>query len=530
MNYQKKYFKYKYKYQKLLKEIESDKGGYNNSLLEQIYNPILNMPINNNLINFPQRPNVRNPSVSNIQRPIIRNPSVSNIQRPIIRNPSVIPRRSHSFRPIMSPMIRPVRPVYLIRTPSPPPSPPPVTKILVKQLNGVVSFNYFSFTYKNKKFNIMLCGTNENYCVNESFCSPCNPNQHCYNLQQLVQAYSNKNKCLDLFTYDPLNKVNSLNDLAEIDSGELSLNNKIIIKGTQIIRDNPTFTNVSQLIEKLESESKCKYNGDINKADLETIIDDILNNSHTRINLFTDDEKKKILDYFNFKSELISFDNINSRNIRHHKWNINKIKSSADKEILNPLFFLPKNLLNISSYTYDMTEFKNYIDNIDASKLSINLIRHLINKNDEDGKKDLNDLYDTFNNNITNFNNKPSDINKTVEPFRELIKKQFDKSIFEGEIEYENLIKQTIRIDMIPILYLIFRMFKIFKNKPHRSNDSCNNTNYFKNILCVGSKKSMEIISTFINNNMNVNITYSSNSQDGKERCVIFDQPLEFFN
>ena len=148
MNYQKKYFKYKYKYQKLLKEIESDKGGYNNSLLEQIYNPILNMPINNNLINFPQRPNVRNPSVSNIQRPIIRNPSVSNIQRPIIRNPSVIPRRSHSFRPIMSPMIRPVRPVYLIRTPSPPPSPPPVTKILVKQLNGVVSFNYFSFTLK----------------------------------------------------------------------------------------------------------------------------------------------------------------------------------------------------------------------------------------------------------------------------------------------------------------------------------------------------------------------------------------------
>ena len=102
----------------------------------------------------------------------------------------------------------------------------PSDQVYVKHISGLREINLFKITDLN--INLLILGTTHQYCHSSNMCNPCEPKEHCYDLENYVKDLT-QNKCVDLFIEDSIEhkKLKILRDLKS--SVKYSIFNDMVI-------------------------------------------------------------------------------------------------------------------------------------------------------------------------------------------------------------------------------------------------------------------------------------------------------------
>ena len=272
------------------------------------------------------------------------------------------------------------------------------------------------------------------------------------------------------------------------------------------------------------------------------------------------------------------------KNVRSHFWDLRKINNYIFRKGFNSIFMFLEGEEVESILVKGHSEFKEtllYEEYLLYFHIYLTFEYSILNKYVRDYDSVINRHFDiilakiiskylneTFTRNFIEKNkefetNVTSLFYKNITQFRLLIGKQLKKSIFNSKTElfFKAYLEFLVRSDdLLSIFgqkgmylwatdtYAILRMFKFkFDPKKHLSNDLCDNSNYFKNIIFIGGEHhSFNVrlfISIYFKKNFNsiiksnrsdealetFNISSTDTYKGDRFRCIEFS-PTRFFN
>ena len=476
-------------------------------------------------------------------------------------------------------------------------------KIQVKQISGLELLNFI----KVENRNILILGSIHSYCTPKDICDPCLSSKHCYDFSSYIKKVSEK-KCVDVFVEEGF-KDSNIKLLKNLGTGfQLNEKNNNIYNSfyrilNMLYNDSSQAEKyqidklIDQKNENIKEEFKkrlsedCNLNSDLNKQIISGMIDaefdfesgSYASNGLKRFNRLksyiedlNDDQKASIGNY------LKNFNNVekqwyglkDSKNVRKQLWDLRTLTKGNMQ--FTPMFFLPLlfreiKITSIEENNKYLESFNQFLQENDVKILTLIIfylsgLKNLFNPQDDTDDtddtddielemskikilKDENKFYSAgkklyiklfklfkkaYKTNIIEFN----DVEKSVQACQELIKKQINKSVFKGNekkflIElvkvFSNLETTELELNLnyglfITELYCLPRMFKKMSDPQKRKrNDDCDNQDIFKNIIYVGGSAHSEIITNFIENYFGqpkINLDYKLKNK----RCIEFNE------